>query len=104
MTSNTYSPAWSWEKLRSWGCFGSGRSFSSGKVVKVTRGVMGKNWIHLQDGSAGGGGENDLVVTTDAVLEVGNTVLVHGAVSVDRDLGFGYRYEVMVENAECTPE
>jgi len=45
-----------------------------------------------------------LTVTTGAVVKVGDLVLVHGVVSVDRDFGFGYSYEVIIEDAEVTVE
>jgi hypothetical protein len=64
---------------------------------------MGKNWLHLQDGS-GSEGTNDLTVTTTATAEVGDLVLVNGKVSVDRDFGYGYTYEVLLEDAEITVE
>ncbi len=70
-----------------------------GKVVKFTAKVMGKNWIHLRDGT-GVAGANDLTVTTDAIAEVGDTVLVRGTVVADRDFGFGYRYSLIIEDAE----
>jgi hypothetical protein len=74
-----------------------------GKVVKFTAGIMGKNWIHLRDGT-GDEGANDLTVTTDSVAEVGNTILVNGTLSTDRDFGFGYTYKVMIEDAQITVE
>ena len=74
-----------------------------GKVVKFLPQIMGKNWLHVQDGS-GGEGTNDLTVTTSAMAEVGDLVLVNGKVSVDRDFGYGYTYEVLLEDAEVTVE
>jgi hypothetical protein len=75
-----------------------------GRVVKSNPNVMGKNWLHVRDGS-GGEGTNDLTVTTTgAAPQVGDTVLVKGTVALDRDLGMGYRYEVIVEDAEVTIE
>jgi hypothetical protein len=74
-----------------------------GKVVKFTAGVMDKNWIHLQDGT-GAEGTNDLTVTTDAVVNVGDVVLVQGKLAVDKDFGFGYTYDIIVENATVTVE
>jgi hypothetical protein len=74
-----------------------------GRVVKVLPQIMGKNWLHLQDGS-GSEGANDLTVTTEAVVEVGALVLVRGVVAVDRDFGYGYSYAVILENAEVTVE
>jgi hypothetical protein len=64
---------------------------------------MGKNWLHLQDGS-GSEGTNDLTVTTGTTVKVGDMVLVSGVVSVDRDFGYGYSYEVIIEDAEVTVE
>jgi hypothetical protein len=74
-----------------------------GKVAKFNRQVMGKNWIHVQDGT-GGAGTNDLTVTTSASAAVGNTVLVRGKLSTDKDFGFGYKYEVLIEDATVTVE
>jgi len=74
-----------------------------GKVAKFTGQVMGKNWIHVQDGT-GGAGSNDVTVTSNASAAVGNTVLVRGKLSTDRDLGFGYKYEVLIEDATVTVE
>jgi len=74
-----------------------------GKVVKFLPQIMGKNWLHLQDGS-GSEGTNDLTVTTTAMAEVGDLVLVNGMVSVNRDFGYGYSYEVLLEDAEITVE
>lgn len=71
------------------------------KVVKVTSGVMGKNWLHLRDGSGSKTAKtNDLTVTTDASAKVGDVVTVSGTVSVDKDFGAGYAYPVILENAK----
>ncbi len=74
-----------------------------GKVVKFLPQIMGKNWLHLQDGS-GVEGTNDLTVTTTTTVKVGDVVLVNGVVSVDRDFGYGYSYDVIIEDAEVTVE
>jgi hypothetical protein len=71
-----------------------------GVVVKATSGVMGKNFIHLRDGSGSEDKKNnDLTVTTGEALERGQTVLIEGHVTVDKDLGAGYRYDVLIEDA-----
>jgi hypothetical protein len=71
------------------------------KVVKVTNGVMGKNWLHVRDGSGSKTSkDNDLTVTTDVVAKVGDVVTVTGSVSVDKDFGAGYAYPVIIENAK----
>ena len=74
-----------------------------GRVVKYTPAVMGKNWIHVQDGS-GSAGTNDLTVSTSATAAVGNTVLVRGKLSTDKDFGFGYKYDVLIEDATVAVE
>jgi len=75
-----------------------------GKVTKINTGILGRNWLHLADGSVGPDGEQDLMVTTKDVAEVGSTVVVRGAVATDQDFGYGYRYSVLIENAAVTPE
>lgn len=81
----------------------SGKTVSvKGRVVKFTAGVMGKNWLHLQDGT-GAAGTNDLTVTTLGTAEVGADVVVTGKVSVDQDFGYGYKYAVLVSEAEVKP-
>jgi hypothetical protein len=75
-----------------------------GKVVKFMTRIMGKNWIHLQDGTASETGADDLTVTTDSVVAVGDTVLVRGVLGVDRDFGYGYKYDVIIEDASVTAE
>ena len=76
-----------------------------GKVVKFSPQIMGKNWIHLQDGSGdAAAGTNDLTVTTDVTANVGDTVLVTGALTLDKDFGYGYQYNVIIEDAKVTVE
>jgi hypothetical protein len=73
------------------------------KIVKISRGIMGKNWLHLQDGTGSQAARtNDLVVTTDSLPEIGEVVTIQGNLSLDRDFGAGYRYGVIVEGAEVT--
>ena len=74
-----------------------------GRVVKALSGIMGSNWLHIQDGS-GEAGTNDLTVTTSQMAEVGAMVVVEGVLSVDRDFGSGYKYAVIIENAAVTVE
>lgn len=74
-----------------------------GKVVKFSPEIMGKNWIHLQDGT-GSAGTSDLTVTTSAAAKVGDTVVVSGLLATDKDFGYGYAYDVMIEDAEVAVE
>lgn len=71
-----------------------------GTVVRFTSGVLGKNWVHLRDGS-GSAAQNthDVLVTTQDDAKVGDVVVAKGVVRTDLDLGSGYSYKVVVENA-----
>jgi hypothetical protein len=74
-----------------------------GKVVKFTPDVMGKNWIHLRDGSGSHDKkDNDITVTTSGVTAVGDVVLVTGTVRLDKDFGAGYAYPVLIEEARLS--
>ncbi len=74
-----------------------------GKVVKFNSGILGKNWIHLRDGS-GSPEKNDfdLTVTTADTAAVGDVILVRGQLRLDRDFGAGYTYPVIIEDAKVT--
>ena len=71
-----------------------------GKVVKFNEGIMGRNWLHIRDGSGSAGKDNDLTVTTADKAAVGDVVVVKGKVQVDKDFGAGYSYPVIVEDAK----
>jgi hypothetical protein len=74
-----------------------------GKVVKYNPGIMGKNWIHLRDGSGSREKkDDDLTVTTLDAAAVGDVVLVKGTVHLDRDFGAGYAYQVIIEDAQVS--
>ncbi len=75
-----------------------------GRVIKMNAGIMGRNWLHLSDGTVGPGGEQEISVTTDEVPAVGSTVVVRGTVATDQDFGSGYQYSVLIENAKVTVE
>ena len=70
------------------------------RVVKYNAAVMGKNWIHVRDGSGSAtDATNDLLVTTQDQAKLGDVVLVKGLVRKDKDFGSGYAYKVLVEDA-----
>jgi len=75
-----------------------------GKVVKLNASIMGRNWVHLSDGTAGPDGERDIIVTTEDIAAVGSTVVVRGTVATDRDFGSGYSYSVLIEDAKITAD
>ena len=64
------------------------------RIVKYLAGIMNKNWIHLKDSTTG---EADVVGTTDESFKTGDTVVLEATVTTDRDFGFGYRYDVLLE-------
>ncbi|NMF98654.2 hypothetical protein GPA27_14810 [Aromatoleum toluolicum] len=70
----------------------------SGKVVKVNNGIMGRNFVHVRDGS-GDQATNNLIVTSKDTAAVGDEVVVTGNVKLDRDFGSGYMYPLLVEDA-----
>jgi hypothetical protein len=70
------------------------------RVVKVNNGIMGKNWLHVQDGSGAAlDGSHDVLVTTKDTAAVGDVVTLRGTVRTDVTMGAGYAYAVMVEDA-----
>lgn len=74
-----------------------------GKVVKYNPGIMGRNWIHLRDGSGSREKKNDdLTVTTLDAAAVGDVVLVKGTLHLERDFGAGYAYPVIIEDAKVS--
>lgn len=71
-----------------------------GKVVKVSAQIMGKNWVHLQDGTGSQtAGTHNLVCTSKDKAEVGDVVTMTGILAKDKDFGAGYKYAVIVEDA-----
>jgi hypothetical protein len=74
-----------------------------GRVVKFSPGIMGKNWLHLQDGT-GDPNKNthDLVVTTNTEATKGEEVTVEGVLAANKDFGFGYKYDAIVEDVKIS--
>ena len=70
----------------------------TGKVVKFMPEIMSKNWIHLQDGSSFNG-RNDITITTLSKVKVDEIVSFKGKVVLNKDLGSGYKYDVLIEDA-----
>jgi len=76
-----------------------------GKVVKFNGGILGHNWVHLQDGTGKSADQsNDLTVTLpeDVTVGVGETITVTGTLTLDKDFGAGYAYPAIVENARVS--
>ncbi len=73
----------------------------AGKVAKISMGILGSNWIHIQDGT-GSKGSDDITVTTQAQPKVGDKVVATGILATDKDFGAGYKYNVIIEKANVT--
>jgi len=73
-----------------------------GKVVKVSRNIMGLNWIHLQDGSGEEGSDRLIFRSPTGIADVGSVVTAEGTVDTDKDFGFGYQYAVLVDDSTFT--
>ena len=80
----------------------NGKSIAvKGKVVKISKGIMSKDWIHIQDSSATPK-KNKVIFTAkmdSANVEVGDMVTARGTLKAKVDIGAGYFYEVLVENS-----
>lgn len=75
----------------------------AGKVIKVSTGILGSNWLHIQDGTGDKStGNHDITVTTKAQPNVGDKVVATGILATDKDFGAGYKYNVIIENAGVT--
>jgi hypothetical protein len=70
-----------------------------GQVTKFTPGVMDRNWFHLQDGSEFEG-KFDLTANTKGEVKIGDIVTVKGKIALDKNIGAGFVYEILLEDAE----
>ena len=70
-----------------------------GQVTKFSAEIMNKNWIHLQDGTENNG-KFDLTITSAATVKNGDIVTLEGKVVLNKDFGYGYLFEVLIEDAE----
>ena len=75
-----------------------------GKVVKVNNGIMGRNFVHVQDGTGdAAAGSNNLIVTSKDTAKVDDSVTAAGKVILNRDFGSGYMYPLLLEDTKITP-
>ena len=62
----------------------------TGKVVKFNSGMMGKHWLHIQDGTGiPAQHTHAITVTTQGTAKVGDSVTVKATVATNRDFGAG---------------
>ncbi|RUM42636.1 MAG: DNA-binding protein [Desulfocapsa sp.] len=72
-----------------------------GQVVKFSPMIMGRNWVHLQDGTGDPmNNTHDLVFTTAETVKKGDTITMEGVLTANKDFGAGYRYEAIIEKAK----
>ena len=69
----------------------------SGICTKINPNIMGRNWIHLEDGTKD---DYDLVLTSDMIIPEGAVITMRGKVATNLDFGAGYRYDILIENAQ----
>lgn len=69
-----------------------------GEVTRYNPDIMGRNWIHLQDGTEYKG-KFDLAATSDKTFKMGSVVTLEGILAINKDFGYGYYYELLLEQA-----
>lgn len=69
-----------------------------GKVVKVNNAILDKNWVHIMDGT-NFENKNDLTIATEELVNVGDIVTFKGTVTLNKDFGYGYVYDILIEEA-----
>lgn len=73
------------------------------KVTKYNANIMGRNWVHLQDGT--NHGDNfDVTLTTRDAVEVGDEVVFKATVTLNKDFGAGYKYDIILEEGSLAKE
>jgi len=58
------------------------------------------NWVHISDSS----GDDDFIVTTSGTAANGQVIVAEGNIALNRDFGYGYKYDILMENAAVTVE
>ncbi|NVO19318.1 MAG: hypothetical protein HXX13_06430 [Bacteroidetes bacterium] len=69
-----------------------------GKVTKYNASIMSRNWFHLQDGTEYSG-KFDITGTTNLSFGLGDVITIEGKVTLNKDFGYGYSYELLIEDA-----
>ncbi len=69
-----------------------------GEVTKFNPNIMERNWVHLQDGTEFEG-KFDLTATSNESFVAGSIVTLEGILALNKDFGYGYSYEVLLESA-----
>jgi hypothetical protein len=72
-----------------------------GQVVKFNANIMGRNWLHIQDGTGSpDANTHDLVITTSQEAAADwDIITMEGVLAANKDFGSGYSYSVIIEEA-----
>lgn len=70
-----------------------------GNVTKVNSNIMGKTWVHIEDGTGSEGSDNIIFTSKNDSTTVGAVVTAQGTVMIDMDFGSGYFYSVIIEDS-----
>jgi hypothetical protein len=70
-----------------------------GKVVKLNKEILDRNWVHIVDGTKFDD-KKSLTVTTDQMVKIGDTVTFKGTIVLEKDFGKGYVYDILLEEGE----
>jgi len=71
----------------------------SGKVVKVSEGIMGRNWVHVEDGTGIEGTDKLIFTSSNDTAVLGDKIVAQGILETDKDFGYGYFYAVIIEDS-----
>jgi aspartyl/asparaginyl-tRNA synthetase len=69
-----------------------------GEVSKYNSHIMNVNWIHIKDGTSFNG-KSDVTATSTTEVKLGDTISIEGKVTLDKNFGSGYIYDILIENA-----
>lgn len=70
-----------------------------GRVTKVSSGILGMNWVHIEDGTTYMGSNKVIFTSPNDTAEVGDEVTAEGILETDKDFGAGYFYSVIVQGS-----
>jgi len=71
-----------------------------GRIVKISQQIMGRDWVHIKDGTGTEQEKNNKLIfrATHAGVAVDDEVVAKGVLFTNKDFGYGYHYPVIVED------
>ena len=70
-----------------------------GEITKFNPAILNTNWVHIQDGTEYNG-TFDLTLTTGDMVSVGSVATFTGKIVLDKDFGYGYVYNTLMEESK----